>query len=128
MMGKEPLQFTQEDTMKKYQVPFLIWANYDIPEMFIEKASINYLSSIFLSVAGLKMSNFNRYLLDLYKKLPSVSAVGSYDSSKKLHEAEEKDSEYASLMKEYEMIQYNYLFDEENRLDRHYNVSEITPE
>ena len=31
-------------------------------------------------------------------------------------------------MKEYEMIQYNYLFDEENRLDRHYNVSEITPE
>lgn len=128
MMGKEPLQFTQEDTMKKYQVPFLIWANYDIPEMFIEKASINYLSSIFLSVAGLKMSNFNRYLLDLYKKLPAISAVGSYDSSKKLHEAEEKDSEYASLMKEYEMIQYNYLFDEENRLDRHYNVSEITPE
>ena len=74
------------------------------------------------------MSNFNRYLLDLYKKLPAISAVGSYDSSKKLHEAEEKDSEYASLMKEYEMIQYNYLFDEENRLDRHYNVSEITPE
>lgn len=128
IMGKEPLQFTQEDTMKKYQVPFLIWANYDIPKMVIERASINYLSSIFLSVAGLKMSNFNRYLLDLYKKLPAISAVGSYDSSKKLHDAEEKNSEYASLMEEYEMIQYNYLFDEENRLDKHYQVNKITPE
>lgn len=123
IMGKEPLQFTQEDTMKKYEVPFLIWANYDIPEMEIERASINYLSSIFLSATGLKMSNFNRYLLDLYKKLPAISAVGSYDSSGKLHEDKEKNTEYAELMKEYEMIQYNYLFDEEHRLDRHYKVN-----
>lgn len=125
MTGKEPLQFTQEDTMKKYQVPFLIWANYDIPEMVIERASINYLSSIFLSVANLKMSNFNRYLLDLHKKLPAISAVGCYDSSGTLHETTEKNNEYAKLMKEYEMIQYNYLFDEENRLDKHYNINTV---
>lgn len=120
--GKNPVQFTQEDTMTKHKVPFLIWANYDIPEMVIEKASINYLASIFLSVTGLKMSNFNRYLLDLYKKLPVISDVGSYDSSGKLHNAAETTGEYAKLMKEYEMIQYNYLFDEESRLDKHYQV------
>jgi len=123
VMGKEPLQFTQEDTMKKYKVPFLIWANYDIPEMFIEQASINYLSSIFLSAAGLKMSNFNRYLLDLYKKFPAVSAAGSYDSNKELHETSERNTGYAKLMKEYEMIQYNYLFDNKNRLDKHFTIS-----
>lgn len=128
IMGKEPLQFTQEDTMKKHEVPFLIWANYDIPEMVIETASINYLSSLFLSAAGLEMSNFNRYLLDLYKKIPAISAVGSYDSTGTLHDCTERNSEYAELMKEYEMIQYNYLFDEENRLDRHYQVSKASPE
>lgn len=123
VMGKNPLQFTQEDTMKKYKVPFLIWANYDIPELFIEQASINYLSSIFLDVASLKMSNFNRYLLDLYKKLPIVSAVGSYDSDGKLHNKDERNTKYAKLMKEYEIVQYNYLFDDDNRLDKYYKAN-----
>lgn len=122
VMGKNPIQFTRDDIMKKHEVPFLIWANYDIPELTIDRASINYLSSIFLNVAGLKMSNYNRYLLDLYKKLPAISAVGSYDKDGGIHDKSEKSSEYAELMKEYEMIQYNYLFDEENRLDEHYIV------
>ena len=120
LMGKMPLQFTQEDTMLKHKVPFLIWANYDIPEMFIERASINYLSSIFLDAAGLKPSNFNRYLLDLYKKLPAISAAGSYDSAGTLHEKRERNNKYAQLMKEYETVQYNYLFDDGNRLDKHF--------
>ncbi len=120
LMGKMPLQFTQEDTMLKHKVPFLIWANYDIPEMFIERASINYLSSIFLDAAGLKSSNFNRYLLDLYKKLPAISAAGSYDSAGTLHEKRERNNKYAQLMKEYEIVQYNYLFDDGNRLDKHF--------
>ena len=122
LMGKMPLQFTQEDTMLKHKVPFLIWANYDIQEMFIDKASINYLSSIFLDAAGLKSSNFNRYLLDLYKKLPAISAVGSYDSTGTLHEKSERNNKYSQLMKEYEIVQYNYLFDDENRLDRHFRA------
>lgn len=123
VMGKEPLQFTKEDTMLKHKVPFLIWANYNIPGMFIEKASINYLSSIFLDAANLKMSNFNRYLLDLYKKLPAISAAGSYDSEGKLHENTEKDNLYAKLMEEYEIVQYNYLFDNKNRLDKHFTIT-----
>ncbi len=122
VMGKEPLQFTREDTMLKHKVPFLIWANYDIPGIFIENASINYLSSIFLDAAGLEMSNFNRYLLGLYKKLPAISAAGSYDSEGKLHENTEKDNLYAKLMEEYEIVQYNYLFDNENRLDKHFTI------
>lgn len=120
LMGKMPLQFTQEDTMLKHKVPFLIWANYDIPEMFIERASINYLSSIFLDAAGLKSSDFNRYLMDLYKKLPAISAAGSYDSAGTLHEKRERNNKYAQLMKEYEIVQYNYLFDDGNRLDKHF--------
>ena len=82
----------------------------------------NYLSSIFLDAAGLEMSNFNRYLLGLYKKLPAISAAGSYDSEGKLHENTEKDNLYAKLMEEYEIVQYNYLFDNENRLDKHFTI------
>ncbi len=121
--GKNPLQFTQKDTMEKYMTPFLIWANYDIPEMDIGRTSINFLSSIFLKAAGLKMSDYNRYLLDLYKKLPAISAVGIFDERGILHDPSKNLGKYADLMNEYEIVQYNYLFDKKNRLDRHYSIN-----
>jgi hypothetical protein len=64
----------------------VIWANYDIGEKYIERTSINYLSSILLEKAGLKMSNYNRYLLDLYNDIPSISATGFYDKNGDLHQ------------------------------------------
>lgn len=123
VFGKTPLQFDQSDSMKEHLVPFVIWANYDIGEKYIERTSINYLSSILLEKAGLKMSNYNRYLLDLYNDIPSISATGFYDKNGDLHKISEATGEYAEKIKEYEMIQYNYLFDKKNRLDKYYNAS-----
>ncbi len=122
VLGKTPLQFDQDDSMKKYLVPFVIWANYDIGEEYIEKTSINYLSSILLEKAGLRMSNYNRYLLDLYKDIPSISATGFYDRDGKLHKISETSGKYAEKLKEYEMIQYNYIFDKDNRLNKYYQI------
>lgn len=34
LSGKNPLQFSREDTLQKYKVPFMIWANYDIPDQY----------------------------------------------------------------------------------------------
>lgn len=67
--------------MKEHLIPFMIWANYDIGEENIERTSINYLSSLLLEKAGLKMSDYNRYLLELYKEIPSLSATGFYDKT-----------------------------------------------
>ena len=68
------------------------------------------------------MSDYNRYLLELYKEIPSLSATGFYDKTGVLHDNKESTGKYAEMLKEYEMIQYNYLFDKDNRLDKHYNV------
>jgi len=124
VLGTVPDLFTQEQAMQKYLVPFLIWASYDIPEQEIGKISLNYLSSLVLQTAGLEMSNYNRYLLDLHQKLPSISANGYYDAEGKLHDYKEKNEnpEYRRLLKEYEFVQYHYLFDEKNRLEKHFVV------
>ena len=122
LFGKNPVQFSREDSMKEHLIPFMIWANYDIGEENIERTSINYLSSLLLEKAGLKMSDYNRYLLELYKEIPSLSATGFYDKNGVLHDNKESTGKYAEMLKEYEMIQYNYLFDKDNRLDKHYNV------
>ena len=68
------------------------------------------------------MSNYNRYLLDLYKDIPSISATGFYDRDGKLHKISETSGKYAEKLKEYEMIQYNYIFDKDNRLNKYYQI------
>ena len=100
----------------------MIWANYDIPEQNVEKISLNYLSSLVLKTAGLKMSNYNRYLLHLQETLPSISATGYYDKEGKLHTFDEENGKYEKELLEYEMIQYNYLFDKKNRLTRYFDI------
>lgn len=123
VMGNVPSLFSQEQVMKEHLVPFMIWANYDIEEQEVEKISLNYLSGLMLKTAGLSMSNYDRYLLDLHKKLPSISASGYYDGEGVLHDYSDSDTEYQELLDEYEMVQYHYLFDEKNRLTHHFVVS-----
>ena len=120
--GVNPVQFDKEKIMKEHTVPFMIWANYDIPEQNVEKISLNYLSSLVLKTAGLKMSNYNRYLLHLQETLPSISATGYYDKEGKLHTFDEENGKYEKELLEYEMIQYNYLFDKKNRLTRYFDI------
>ena len=121
--GSVPDVFSQEQVLKKHLVPFMIWANYDIKEQEIERISLNYLSALVLKTAGLKMSSFMQYLLELHEKLPSISASGYYDNKGVLHEYSEEDTEYQELLEEYKIVQYHYLFDGENRLKRHFSVS-----
>lgn len=122
VMGLAPDFFTREQNMKKYLVPFMIWANYDIPEQEIDKISLNYLSGLVLQTAGLKMSNYDYYLMDLYQKLPSISANGYYDADGALHDFQDKEEEYQTLIDEYEMVQYYYLFDKKNRSEKYFTV------
>lgn len=122
--GEFPELFSQEQTMDKHTVPFMIWANYDIPEETIEKTSINYLSGIMLQTAGLEMSDYDRFLMDLYQKIPSISASGYYDEKGNLYEYDSnEESEYSELIKEYEIVQYNYMFGGKDRLDDHFEAS-----
>ena len=123
--GSVPDVFSQEQVMKKHLVPFMIWANYDIKEQEIERISLNYLSALVLETAGLKMSSFEQYLSDLHEKLPSISASGYYDKKGVLHDYSEEDTKYQELLEEYKIVQYHYLFDNENRLKRYFTVSGI---
>ncbi len=120
VMGTLPSLFTQQQVMKEHMVPFMIWTNYDIEEKEIDHISLNYLSSLVLQTANIPMSDYNRYLLALSKKLPSISASGYYDAKGALHEYSDSDTTYKKLLDEYEMVQYHYLFDEKNRLKKHF--------
>lgn len=111
IMGKHPDDLTDEESMELYKVPFFIWANYDIEEQYIEKTSLNYLQSLMLDSAGMKLTGYNKYLLNLMKDVPAINASGYYGADGLFYKVNSKQSPYYERLQEYQLLEYNHLFD-----------------
>ena len=120
--GKSVNNLSVEQQAVWYATPYVIWANYDIEEMELDMSS-NYLSSYVMQMAGLKLTGYNKYLLELQKMLPVISAVCYMDAEGNIY-ANDEESEYSDLLKEYQMVQYNQLFDIENRYNEFFFLKE----
>ncbi len=106
---------TIEQRQTRYITPFIIWANYDIEDAYIERLSANYLSSYLLKIAGIKTTPYNNYLLALSKELPVINNLGYIDKNGKYYENGEK-SGYSKLLQDYNIVQYNNAIDKDNEL------------
>ncbi|MBQ8741103.1 MAG: LTA synthase family protein [Clostridia bacterium] len=105
---------TLEQQQARHITPFFIWANYDIEEKQIDKLSANYLSSYMLDIAGVKLTEYNKYLLKLSETLPVIDTVGYIDSNNNYYKWSDT-SEYTEILSEYEKIQYNGIFDSKHQ-------------
>lgn len=122
LLGVDSLYtMSTEQTLKQYITPFVIWANYDIPEQTIDKLSVNYLSSYLLQIAGLDMPTYNRYLLALSHQVPVITPVGYIGADGRCY-ANGQTSVYTPLLKGYEKVGYNLLFDKTGRVDHLYGL------
>ena len=103
-----------EELQTRYQTPFVIWANYDIPEKDVGVISANYLSVLVMETAGLEMTPYDRYLASLYKRLPALSNLGY-----RLADGESgfnvEEPSLASLINDYQCVAYNNLLDYSHR-------------
>lgn len=106
--GKGLEDLTLEELQKRYSIPFIMWANYDIEEEYIDGISLNYLSSWMLNKLELPLSAYNKYLLDLYKEIPVINRNGYMDSNKNFHSFNEQN-EYYDKIEQYRSIQYYKL-------------------
>ncbi len=105
---------TIEQDQARHITPFFIWANYDIEEKYIEKLSVNYLSSYMLDIAGVRLTEYNKYLLKLSEILPVIDTVGYIDAENNYYKWSDH-SDYTQLLSEYEKVQYNNIFDSEHK-------------
>ncbi len=103
---------------QRQEVPFLLWANYDIPEAEGVTTSLNYLSAMLMETAGLPLTGHQRFLLRLRETVPALNAMGFLDAGGVWHKGREDLPEAARTgLLQYESLQYNLLFDSpENRL------------
>lgn len=113
--GKDLSDFTFEDKIKQYSVPFMIWANYDIEEENIGAVSLNYLSNILLKKANLETNGYGEFLNNIYEELPVINALGYMSADGVFHEKGE--SEITEAISDYQKIQYNVFVDRHGRLN-----------
>ncbi len=92
----------------RYKVPYIIWANYNIEEMY-EDTSTNYLAATALEIAGVPNSDYNRFLLDLKQYYPIYSAVNKVESENLSGEEQSKTAQ--DMLLDYEKLQYYRLCD-----------------
>lgn len=81
--------------------------------------SANYLSAYLMKVIGGKMTGYQKYLMDLYEKIPMITANGYRGDDGELHELDAK-TQYLELLREYQILQYNNMFDTSNRTEEFY--------
>ena len=114
---------TIEETQEMYSTPFLIWANYDIEEKYIEKISLNYLCALLMQESGnIELSSYQNYLLDLYNKYPVINANDVIDSEGNYYTKNEALE--LKEIKEYYNVMYNHVVDKKNRVDSFFGISQ----
>lgn len=109
---------TLDEREKRYAVPYVIWANFDIDGEGPALTSVNYLSSLLLEKAGLPLSPWNRFLEQTRQTVPILNAYGYYSpAAGRFLTREEAAGAEAEALAAYEALQYNAVFDGKNRSD-----------
>lgn len=126
-------------SLSNYYVPYIIWANFDIEEVdnlkpwnvragkFYEdngkqklnSLSTNYVGTYLMEKAGVELSDYDRYLLSIHEDVPAMTAIGVWDKDGNYY-PDAASSSSAERLKELEMIQYNLIFDKENKQEKYF--------
>ena len=110
---------------KKQMVPFVLWANYDIPEAQGVELSLNYLSALLMDTANLPMTGYQKYLARLWEAAPVINTVGIRDAGGNWYgENEALPEELEAAVEDYRVLLYNHVFDKKNRVEGFFTLTE----
>ena len=105
---------TMEEYMGKFRVPYVIWANYELPKpeamgLNPEITSLNYLGQYVLECAGIPLDDYRQYLKEVSRQIPALTFAGYVDPQGEAYSHLETN-EYTGLIEEYQTVQYGKLF------------------
>ncbi|MBR2560914.1 MAG: sulfatase-like hydrolase/transferase [Eubacterium sp.] len=124
LSGKPYDELAFPEQQRYYSTPFLIWANYDIPEKEGVLTSTNYLGTLMMNQTGLEQPEYNIYLNDLMKTIPALNHQGFVTPDGENIRWEDAQEPYSTKEWEYECLQYNNLSKKRERLDWFFTVGE----
>jgi phosphoglycerol transferase MdoB-like AlkP superfamily enzyme len=101
--GINPASLTEEENQLRYQVPYVIWANFDIKEKSEADTSLNYLALDVLKNCGLPLDAYGSCLEEIRSQYPIVTSM-------QMTGIEGAD---VTALERYRNLQYYALFDYE---------------
>jgi phosphoglycerol transferase MdoB-like AlkP superfamily enzyme len=102
------------DHLMWYKTPFFIWTNYDQKSEDAGDLGTIFLASRMLKEAGLEMSPYQYFLLQMSQQLPVVHRIGYFDSENQWYEwsqASTAECPYRQLVLDYEAMAFNHSLD-----------------
>ncbi|MBQ7954377.1 MAG: LTA synthase family protein [Lachnospiraceae bacterium] len=105
--GKNTNTLTEEEQSQYYEVPYMIWSNFDIAEETEEEMSVNFLAGEVFELCGLELPPYWQELDRVRKEYPIVTSVQVQDAGGEVYEPEEVEED----LNFYRQIQYYMLFE-----------------
>ena len=122
VLGTNPDTATAQ---KKQMVPFVLWANYDIPEAQGVELSLNYLSALLMDTANLPMTGYQKFLSQLWETAPVINTVGIGDAQGNWYgENAALPEELDGAIEDYKVLLYNNVFDKKDRVENFFTLSD----
>ena len=113
------------DAQKKQMVPFVLWANYDIPEAQGVELSLNYLSALLMDTANLPMTGYQKFLSQLWETAPVINTVGIRDAQGNWYgENAALPEELDRAIEDYKVLLYNNVFDKKDRVESFFTLAD----
>ena len=122
VMGEQLNKLSDERNQQRYITRFMLWANYDIPEGWIDEISVNYLSPLLLENTGLEMTEYTRFLQGMFAKVPVITALGCRDKDGRYYPADNPLS-YIEDINLYWKAAYNNLREDKKRANALFYVN-----
>ena len=95
--GVDTSDMTVEEAQLRYQVPYVLWANYDIAEETKADTDISFLAANLLKRVDMPTTAYQNFLLELDEVLAQS----------------ETSAQAEQCLEKYEMLQYYFMFDYE---------------
>ncbi len=121
VMGKSLNDLTDEEQQLRYITRFVMWANYDIPEDWIDQISVNYLSTLLCQVAGIETTPYQDFLSSLYQEYPVVSLMGCRNWKNQWYAIDDALHQDQQLQV-YSHLAYNNLIEDEKRRNALFHI------
>ncbi len=97
-----------EKALKLRETPLYIWANFELDESELGSIGMPFVVPTLLKVAGVPLSGYYEYMLDVNRDVPIITAYGKYfDSDYNCFSVGE--GLYCDLVNEYFKVEYSNL-------------------
>ena len=106
--GVNPDALMEEQQCLRYQVPFAVWANYDIEEQTDVMTSANFLGAQVFEWCNIPKSDYQNFLLGVSEEFSAVTARAVIDKKGNFVEFEQ----VRDKLLQYNVLQYYRLFEE----------------